>query len=275
MVKARLLGAVGIATVVGGITGGLAAQSPAGPTFEVASVKVSNTARVLGVPPPHGIFRAENWSLSTLIERAYGVSPSEISGGPSWMQTERFDINAKFEGDATWDEQLIMLRQLLAERFQLQIRHESKELHVYNLERLHDDGKLGPKLTASTRDCGNEDPVDPKDAVQMFLAKQAPDCGKVFSWEGRIAGTATSTDLLMKLLNVRADLDGPIVDRTGLVGLFDWDLSWTPSTGAASVDPFGVSIFTALGDQLGLRLRSTRSIVDILVVEHAEKPTPN
>ena len=87
------------------------AQTPVGrPAFEVASVKPNSSGLVLGVPAPRGTFRAQNVSLEMLIERAYDVLPSAISGGPGWKQAERFDINAKFDGDASLDDQKLMLQ---------------------------------------------------------------------------------------------------------------------------------------------------------------------
>jgi uncharacterized protein (TIGR03435 family) len=251
-------------------------NDPAPPAFEVTSVKQNTSGHLSTAAPPHDVYRAQNVSLGMLVQWAYGLAASEVVGGPSWREGIRFDVIGKFEDDASADEQLQMLRQLLVDRFKLQVHRTQKELHVYTLERVHDDGRLGPQLLTATRDCTKEDELDPKAAMKLFADGLSPDCGKFFSWPQRVAGTATDVSLLVRVLGARAGLDGPIVDKTGLSGTFDWDLTWTPSgPSTTNADPFGVSIFTALEEQLGLRLRPSKNVVDVVVIDHAELPTPD
>ena len=140
-------------------------------------------------PPPHDMYVAENFSLGMLIQRAYKVTPSELFGSPAWLESERFDVHAKFDGDRTSDEQMGMLRALLAERFNLQVHTETRTLRVYRLVLNRSDGRLGPKLTRSTRDCGSEPPVTREALIASHDAFVAP-CGFALVGQQRLTATA-------------------------------------------------------------------------------------
>jgi uncharacterized protein (TIGR03435 family) len=200
---------------------------------------------------------------------AYGpLHDIQVTGGPGWINSDRFDIVAKAEGNPSTDARL-MLRTLLADRFKLMVHHETRELPVYALVIARRDGKLGPQLRPSNlADClaapKLSTPSDPNAAVR---------CGGGFLRTGELGARAMEFSTLATTVSNLADR--PVVDRTGLTGTFDWNLQWTadrsPSpTGDRSTD--SVSLFTALQEQLGLKLEPTRGPVDVLVIDHVERP---
>ena len=263
------------------------AQSPATPAgsaaFEVASVKrnTSGDQRVAIQIQPGGLFKATNVTLRLLLGNAYRGEASRIEGWPSWFNSDRFDIVAKAEGDAPPDQFRAMLRALLQERFKLSVHHETRELPIYALVLARRDGKLGPHLRPAAVDCdtvgrGNAPPPIPQSPTERLPCgmRQAP---------GRIlAGGVPMAPLVGNLSNF---VDRLVVDRTGLKGNFDLELEWTPDqlsqpgTGVAPPSDFppppadGPSIFTALQEQLGLKLESTKGPVEVLVIDSVERPT--
>jgi uncharacterized protein (TIGR03435 family) len=204
------------------------------------------------------------------------VTASELFGGPGWLASERFDVHAKFDGDRTSDEQMGMLRVLLAERFNLQVHTETRTLRVYRLVLSHSDGRLGPTLRRSTRDCESEPSITREALAAAHDSFVAP-CG--FTLVGQQVLTATATEiakLAAGLSNPRMGIDRPVIDETGLGGKFDFDLSSaalsarTP-TFAPNVDR--PSIFIALQEQLGLKLEPVDGPREVIVIDHVEHPT--
>lgn len=232
----------------------LDAQTSA-PAFEVATVKRS--------PPPPGdaininlgtvrndTLTFANASLSDCLRFAYGLVSDEQIGGPDWIKSKavRFDIVAKAPGGTDRDQVPVMLRTLLAERLKLAFHYEQKEMSFLALE----TGKNGPKLRRA-----------PENA-QPSTGPAVP---------GRIVRNAMPISLLVTLLS-RFERE-TVVDRTGLPGLFTVDLQWTPDTGRA-VPADGAagdrpSLFTAVQEQLGLRLVSRKGPLPVLVVDHADQ----
>jgi uncharacterized protein (TIGR03435 family) len=246
------------------VAGWVSAQAPKKPAFEVASIRPD----VFGSHPRSiqysagGRFTASNVPLRALIEEAYAIRDFQVSGGPDWVNRDQFNIAAKAEGDASKGQVRVMLQTLLAERFQLVLRRESKEVSVYTLT----VGKTGPKL--------KEVKLDEDNATR----------GMRFGGIGRIAGAmATMPQLVVMLsdikLNGSAILDRPVLDRTGLTGVYDFKLEWSAEEQSAdrttSTNPAGPSIFTAVQEQLGLKLESTKAPVEFFVIEQAGKPTEN
>jgi uncharacterized protein (TIGR03435 family) len=246
------------------VAGWVSAQAPKKPAFEVASIRPD----VFGSHPRSiqysagGRFTASNVPLRALIDEAYGLRDFQVSGGPDWVNRDQFNIAAKAEGDASKGQVRVMLQTLLAERFQLVLRQESKEVSVYTLT----VGKTGPKL--------KEVKLDEDNATR----------GMRFGGIGRIAGAmATMPQLVVMLsdikLNGSAILDRPVLDRTGLTGVYDFKLEWSAEEQSAdratSTNPAGPSIFTAVQEQLGLKLESTKAPVEFFVIEQAAKPTEN
>ena len=260
-----------------------AAQDTALPrAFEVASVKPNTSGdfrRAIG-PGPGGRFQALNNTLRELVTYAYGVDMAraslQIAGGPPWMDRDRFDIDAVAPGGAaTPAEARDMVRTLLTERFKLQARRETRDVPTYDLVLDRRDGRLGSQLRASTVDCearraaarrGGPPPVPAGPPPNPETVR--PVCG-LRQTPVRFAGDAVSMTQLASALGAPS---GRIVfDRTGLSGYFDLDLDWAQGQDDPSTPP----IFTALREQLGLRLEGARAPVEIVVVISAERPAAN
>jgi uncharacterized protein (TIGR03435 family) len=255
---------------------GASAQSPAARPkfdgFEVATIKPTppdwTGGRFIRMTSTHQ-FVARNHALKTLIAAAYNLSPQAISGGPAWIDSDHFDILAKTPGEVRpyLDEQMSMLRKLLAERFNLAFHREPKELPIYALT----VAKNGSKLKESTvsPDASPEGPPPLVFVVSPQLVRLP----------GRHATTAELASVMQ-----RAALDRPVVDKTRISGTYDFDLEWTPDesqfggvlgrppSNDASAKP---GLFAAIQQQLGLRLEATRGPVDVLVIDKAARPSEN
>jgi uncharacterized protein (TIGR03435 family) len=314
LTRTAALGALAAPFVIGGVNAPrVAAQAPQAaapaPAFEVASVKPnkSGDGRVmLGNQP--GRFTATNVTLRMLIRTAYQLQDFQISGGPNWLASDRFDIVAKIEagdqdampagppvpGQGPTRLQL-MIRSLLADRFKLTVHTETKEEPIYALVLARSDGRLGPELKKSDTDCA---------ALMAAMRGRGPGrgmpppgppppgeripCGIRIGFGNMSVGGMT----LAQFANSLGMFVGRVVlDRTALGGSYDINLTWTPDqmpqrppgtpadqpvrVNGVDVDPNGPSIFTAVQEQLGLKLDSQRGPVDVLVVDHAEHPVEN
>ncbi len=240
----------------------VAAQSPdvRAPEFEVATIKPSKSTGVsLGVSPG-GLFNTTGTSLSQVIKFAYDLHPSQIIGGPSWLETERYDVTGKPDKPGKPDLKLVkaMVRKLLADRFQLTFHREKRELSVYAVT----VARSGPKLT------GNDS--DP-DGLPSFSAGRR---------ELRLTN-ATMADFASILQS--SILERPTVDQTGLGSArYDFTLKWTPDAASSpsgrtepQVDNDAPDLFTAFQQQLGLKLESTKAQAEVLVIDHVERPSAN
>jgi uncharacterized protein (TIGR03435 family) len=263
-------------------------------SFEVASVKEnrSGESRSPMRTLPGGRFEATNVLLKFLIAEAFmGPEPvhlsSRILGGPEWITSTRYDIIAKassdFRGspDGPPTELIVMLRSLLEERFKVRTHRETRELPIYELVVARPDGKLGPQLRQSTSECDGPPPPRQPD--------QPPPCGAMRGPARVMAGGIPMrrfAEMLTAMLAVGtpADADGRlVVDKTGLQGRFAFTMTWTPEQmptaapppGVPPIDPNGPSFFTALQEQLGLKLESAKGPVDVLVIDSVERPTAN
>jgi uncharacterized protein (TIGR03435 family) len=239
------------------------------PGFEVASVKPAGPAVPSGRLPP-GQWRARGRNLVQLIGAAFPqyAFDSLVVGGQPWVRTARFDIDARMDPATTPRELAQMISTLLADRFALRTHTEQRPVDVYLLEMSRDDGQPGRQLTQSDPSC-----------VKALTDRQA--------LSSRCDVTATSgmqyramqiSDFLRIVSGM--GIDRPVLDRTGLTGHFDLHLQYdyAPFSGAfASPQPNidGVSIFTALREQAGLKLEAAREVVDVLVIDSAEMPAPN
>jgi uncharacterized protein (TIGR03435 family) len=240
------------------------AQAPARPAFEVASVKPGNpnNPRVSYGVDPGGRFTAINVTLKTLIGFAYDVGPHRTLG-PGWIDSQKYDIEAKPDAafarnpDPGNSLQLrLMLQSLLEERFRLTFHTETREEQVYTLA----IAKGGIKLVEPT----DAEVKDPKRGIMPG--------------PGGVRGVAAPISNLTGLLSQQ--LGRLVIDRTGLTGKYDFELKWTPDT-AYHVEsnndgpPDGPSLFTAVQEQLGLRLESAKAPVEFLAIDHVEKPDAN
>ncbi len=232
----------------------LEAQAPA---FDVASIKPTRSeGRVSSIRNSTGRITMENVSLRKLTLWAYGIPDDREYAliAPDWLATERFDIQATFPADTTPDQVRPMAQRLLAERFQLKLHPESRECSIYALV----VARSGPKIH----------PVEDGQA-------------RTSSGPGRFEATKIT---MQKLADMLARFTGQkVVDDTGLEGVYDFTLEWSPEQtkiplpedGAAAA-PSGPSVFTAIQEQLGLKLEGRKGSVEVLVVDHMEKtPTAN
>jgi uncharacterized protein (TIGR03435 family) len=247
------------------------AQAPPRPrfdAFEVATIKPTDpnpTGRWIRMQSANR-FQAHNHAVRTLIAAAYDLSPQAISGGPPWVDSDRWDILAKTPGEVRpdLDEQMAMLRRLLSERFQLAFHREPKELSIYTLS----VAKGGPKLKESTLS-----PDATPEGPPPLIFALSPTGARL---PARYATMAEFASVLQ-----RSPLDRPVVDRTGLTGRYDFDLEFAPDErlwGGAVPRPEKSDqpdLFKAIQEQLGLRLEATRGPVDALIIDRVERPSEN
>jgi uncharacterized protein (TIGR03435 family) len=261
----------------------IGAQAPAAPvpTFEVASIKPNDSGQMgqrMGIAPG-GRIEATNVTLHQLVLMAYGLRDFQVSGEPDWMTHDRFDVTALVGHEIHPDsggpgqpplELRQMMQSLLAERFKLSAHQDKKDSPIYVLTQAK-PGRLGPKMQVSTVDCAAI-------IAKMAASGGPPPQGKpgeigpcsTRMGNGEMTGRTMNMTLLARVLSNQV---GRIVtDETGLAGSFDIDLSWAPDQ---DPDAVGASLFTAVQEQLGLKLTSARGAVDVLVIDHAEKPTPD
>lgn len=244
-------------------------------TFEVASVKRSAAGQLNSSfgTMPGGVVVVSNQTLRNLIRAAYRVQPSQMDGGPAWLDSDRFDINARAGGSANVDQIAEMLRALLADRFKLAVHTESREMPVLALMLARSDKRLGPQLRPSGVDC---------EAIRAKAdgpPRPGPDGQPVCAGRTRPGAiTARGVSMTEVARNITNQAQSLVVDRTGLTGTFDLDLEWTPdaTAGGAGAGPAdGPSFSTALQEQLGLKLERTRAPVEYLVIDRAEPPSPD
>jgi uncharacterized protein (TIGR03435 family) len=260
-------------------TGRSPAQNAATPAFEVASVRPNRNSG----PERFSLFpefTAQNATLKDLLALAYDVKGFQVSGGPAWINSDRYDISAKVAGPPTPGREGLMLQRrrlqtLLQDRFKLAVHRETKELPIYELS----VSKGGPKLQAPS--CIE---VDPKNLAPAPSKGVMDYCGSSGFFKGRFeASAANMGDLAKALANL---LDRSVTDKTGVNGTFHVTLTFAvddttirfpdaPNPGGAVATDAGPNIFTALQEQLGLRLESRKGPVDVTVIDHVEKPSEN
>lgn len=270
-------------------------------TFDVASVRPSrddapfkqNVAldALDAFPPTGGLFTA-NSQLSSYIIFAYKITDTSqyqsLTGQlPKWAQTDRFDVEARAEGNPTKDQMRLMMQSLLADRFKLALHIETRQLPVYALV-LNKAGKLGPQLKPHPDDVSCPATPSPHPSGPA----PAPFCGALLMWPVNGQWHARMMNLTMEQIAHHlgtpigtgwGGLDHrPIVDQTGLSGKFDFDIEFTPETNRASrpaadaqPEAFGPTFLEALKDQLGLKLVKQTAPVQVCVIDHVERPTEN
>jgi bla regulator protein blaR1 len=253
-------------------------------SFEVATVKLSSgQGENRGVFTSPGRFRAENWPLKNVIMFAYNLrSDSQISGYPGWVNSTGYDIDAKTDENTTAtldklppDQRVrqvkLMVQALLAERFHLRVSYQTREIPVYALV----TAKGGPKLMKSTG--------------PLLLAGGGTRSGIMESKSGELEGINSSLDQFAAVASDMPEVDDRVVvNKTGLAGNYNWTLKWTPGASAQNSgktnggtlpapgsDDSAPSLFTALQEQLGLKLESQKGSVETLVVDSIDKPTVN
>lgn len=239
----------------------------ANPSFEVATIKPSKPGRPGKLFTVRGRrFITVNTTLDDMMTFAYGIQQKQIVGGPDWIRTDKYDLLAEpaGEGQPNDHQWKIMVQKLMADRFQLKFHHEKRDLSVYAIIA----GKNGPKLTKSQG--------DPNGLPGLFFSRLQPAVLNVRN--------ATMADFAGVMQS--AALDRPVVDQTGLSGRYDFTLTWTPDE--SQFGGLGVRVpppakdanappglFTAIQEQLGLKLKPTRAPAEVIVIDHVEKPSPN
>jgi len=249
-----------------------AATPPPIPAFEVASIhesKATDGRHHIYNDPSESLFRTVNLSVKDLIQFAYGLPGTQVLGGPSWLDTTMFDLDAK--SDASVDAQLhglpsaearsrkqLMVQALLADRFQLAAHNETRQLPVYALVVANPSPKSGPRFGPSD------------------ISGTTIDIGRS---RLHIAGSDDTLAILARELAVA--LGRVVLNRTGLTGRYDLTLKWTPDDAPTPLlngapDPSAPpEIFTAIQEQLGLKLEPTKGPVPVLVIDRIEMPSPN
>ncbi len=220
-------------------------------------------------------FEGINFSLKQLIVNAYGIRDGLISGMPAWAEGAHFDIHAKIvDPDAealtklTPEQRQAMVASILTERFGLKVHKETKQLPVYELTVLKDGPKFKDSVAVE---------VDPKDDPAQ---RKGMGPGSMMTSDGQLKSVAIPLSSLVSML--ASELSRTVIDKTGLAGKYDLNLKWTPDRVAAAGTDDGQqpadvapSLFTALQEQLGLKLVSSRGPVETLVVDHVEQPSEN
>jgi uncharacterized protein (TIGR03435 family) len=263
---------IAAAIVVFGFAAQIQAQSPtankanADPSFEVATIKPSPPNRPgKSVGFRGGHYMCRNTNVNDLIALAYGLHAKQIVGGPDWLGTDLYDIEIKPDAESLPNDKLIktMLQKLLADRFKLTFHHDKRELSVYVIS----VASGGPKMTTS-------------DANSRTA----------FSFRGLgdlLVTNMTTTDFAIWMQ--AGVMDKPVVDQTGLPGRYDFQLKWTPDesqfaqfrgTGAVVPPPTDdpsapPNLYTAMQEQLGLKMGTAKLSDDVIVIDHVEKPSEN
>ncbi len=243
-----------------------AQAAPAAPAFEVATIRPvdpqPNEGRYFRMESANR-FIAKSYTVKLLIAAAYDLNPKAITGGQQWIDSDRFDISAVTPGDVrpTRDQQMAMLRTLLTERFQLTFHRQQKQFAIYLLTVTKEGAKL--KSSGASEN-------DPSSVISTV-------------YPGRIvmpARNASMQDFTSVLQ--RAVLDRPVVNKTGLTGRYDFDLDWSPSgrefggdIPAAGEDAPSPPLFTAVQQQLGLKLEATHGLAQAFVIDDVERPSAN
>jgi uncharacterized protein (TIGR03435 family) len=223
-------------------------------SFEVASIKFHPGPITMSGGGIHGVTLSDTaLTLLNLIEDAYALRRDQISGGPSWIDSDHYDVIAKAEGEGTLagERAMQMLRTLLTDRFQLKVHRETKETPVFELV----VGKGGPKLKASSADAKGRNFVSANSAGMHMEA------------------TNGTMEKLARQLSVTAGR--PVIDKTSLAGYYAYTLDWLPANLTPQPDSDIPSIFTAVQEQLGLKLESAKAPVEMLIIDRAEKPSEN
>jgi uncharacterized protein (TIGR03435 family) len=261
-------------------------------SFEIASVKPNKSGeeeRYIRIDPRGDGLRVVNMQLRQLITFAYQIQSFQLEGGPDWIASDRFDILAKSEREVPatgaffgGQEPLrMMLRTLLADRFKMVMHKETKELPIFELVLARQDGRLGPELRPAVVDCAAR--AAAAKAGTPPASSGPPGPGSCFMNMNPVSVRGGGVTLVM-LANI---LVGPaqrlVIDRTGLTGNWDLEVNYTPDPSQvppgvelpSSIDPNGPSLFTAIEEQLGLKLRPARGPVEVLVIDSVQQPTPN
>lgn len=277
-----------VATIAVTLTASPAGQAqtstqPAPPRFDVVSIKELKERALGPIEWSPGRFVARG-PMAGLINMAHGGLPLRLAGGPDWMRASFWDITATFDParEVTVEQRPAMIKAMLEEHFNMVLRVEARETEVYALTLARTDGRLGPSLQVANLPC--DAPGRPKFSPNLPVAGQRPACGALQSLPANaILGGNSEIERLTRSLG--SVLGRTVIDRTGLTGIYDFVLTFAPSDtgraipGAPPPDPAAAAnlpdIFTAVREQLGLKLEAIRTPIDLHVIERLEKPADN
>jgi uncharacterized protein (TIGR03435 family) len=252
------IGCIALLAVVSGLhlSGEQATPDDKRPTFAVASVKPNRS----GEEALNNRFTQTqaayiNYPVRVLIYDAYRVNPDRLVGGPEWIRSDRFDVLGSIPPGSRPGDRQLMLQRVLEERFGLKHHREVREVPIYLLVRARADGRLGPGLRPSTFDCSGP--------------PRTSKCGTMIGFNA-ISGRGTDWGFLS--LPLQLGLDRPAVDKTGLSGNFDIEFKWSRDVSPTGDQPF---VFTAIEEQLGLKLQPGRAPLDVMVIDAVSRPTPD
>jgi uncharacterized protein (TIGR03435 family) len=251
------------------------------PRFEAASVKPADrnaTGGMFGIPP--GRFVQENSDMFSFMLTAFGARPYQLPNPLPDVLRERYSINARMPGGSVARDRALMMRALLIDRFKMRFHVETKEQDAYALTVARRDGRLGPNMRQSSVDCAARLDAQRRNETVAALPQGARECG-IRNGPGTIDFGGQQLPSLLQMLSNQTGRQ--VIDRTGLAGAFDVDLRWSlASSGPLRTSPDapqatdnGPSLFTAVEEQLGLKLEPTKAPADYLVIDHVERPEPD
>jgi len=266
------------------VASGLQAQAPPA-SFEIASIRPTIDDGNLdpGRPRAGGRWSAKNTRVELLLRLAYPEHrfPGEIAGGPSWISERTFDIEARAATpNPSTAEYTQMLRQLLRDRFNLKSHVERRPVDVYTLVAVRNDGRLGPRLRAASIACEAEyasGRLKPQVVPPLVVGEKPRTC-MANTQETRTSRRTTGTwSFAATVSMLQLLVDRKLVDRTGLTGFFEIDFEYDPRSVSPpdGADDLGVSFFTALQEQLGLKLERGTAPLEVLVIDSVEMPSEN
>jgi uncharacterized protein (TIGR03435 family) len=261
------------------------------PAFDEISVRPNTTpgrgGRGGALQP--GRFVAQNLTVKTMIKLAHGRQGSapgsainlldqQVEGGPEWLDVDKFDVVATAPGQTPPPQMRLMIQRMLADRFKLVGHWEQREMPVYLLTKSRPDGSLGPGLTpTSDEECAAGRRDGPPPPFEPGKPQPLPPCGAIQFGPGQLVARGAPIEWLSNVLvtvPVVTGVDRPVINRTGIEGNYGFTLKFSPAQNA-NPDPDRPHLFTALEEQLGLKLESTRAPVDVLVIDRVEKPAAN
>jgi uncharacterized protein (TIGR03435 family) len=258
---------LGVVLVTGLIAGPLFTQSATTPEFDVVSIKPTTPSGAFGYPPPApGQWKNPEATLVGLIRVAQPdyAAPGLIIGGPPWVRENLFDVNARVNPSASPEAVREMVKRMLAERFDLRTHVEQRTLDVYLLKMARADGSFGPSLSRSRPEC----------VAERGQRRLRSECFPSRPTPNAIMMPTSDMSQLARMIASAQVVRRPVIDRTALTGFFDLQLPFAdalPTQGDAA----GVSFFTAIQEQLGLKLESSREVMDVLVIDSARLPEPD
>ena len=303
---AALVAAIAIPVTIGILTSPrlsaqIAAPPADSPTFEVASIKPTppGTGRIGGRGAP-GRIDMTGMSVRRLITQSYEIHDSQIIGGPDWMGAQGYDITATIPGTPTPEARRMMMQSLLRDRFKLTFHTEKRDLPLYALIVQRSDGRLGPGIKripddecpppGSRRGAASGGPPPP--AGSPFDPNAVAACGSIIFGPGRLLAHGVPIDMLARsLANLPAitSFNRPVTNLTKLEGFYDFDFRFSNEFGRGGPPPISgpaaapnaitpgdePALFTALQEQLGLKLNSQRATLDVLIIDSIDRPTEN